>query len=57
MNTTRNITVSLTQAREWYYGDNAALKTLALQAFSEQELSTPSIGEIIETLITMCKNI
>jgi len=51
MNTTRNITVSLTQAREWYCGDNAALKTLALQAFSESELNVPSIGEIIETLL------
>lgn len=55
MSTTRNITVSLTQAREWYCGDNAALKTLALQAFSESELNVPSIGEIIETLLSNCE--
>lgn len=34
----RNIKVSIEQAREWYNSGNSALKTLALNAFTEEEL-------------------
>lgn len=34
----RNITITLDKAREWYNSDNAALKKIALQAFSKEEL-------------------
>lgn len=36
----RNITVSLSKAKEWFNGENTTLKELALQAFSEEELTT-----------------
>ena len=35
----RNITITLEKAREWYNSDNESLKEVALQAFSEEELS------------------
>ncbi len=35
---TRNISVSLDKAKEWYDSDNITLKELALQAFKEEEL-------------------
>lgn len=34
----RNISITLEQAREWYFGDNETLKTLALSAYNELEL-------------------
>ena len=34
----RNISITLEQAREWYFGDNETLKTLALSAYNESEL-------------------
>lgn len=34
----RNITVTLEKAKEWYKSDNVALRKIALQAFSEEEL-------------------
>lgn len=34
----RNIKVTIEQAREWYNSNNATLKTLALNAFTEEEL-------------------
>lgn len=34
----RTITVTLEKAKEWYNSDNATLKEVALQAFSEKEL-------------------
>lgn len=34
----RNITISIEKAREWYFGDNETLKTLALSAYNELEL-------------------
>ena len=37
----RNITVSLEEAREWYNGENQILRKLALQAYTEKELSEP----------------
>lgn len=36
----RNITITLEKAREWYNSRNATLKEIALQAFSEEELTT-----------------
>lgn len=42
----RNITVTLNQAKEWYNSNNATLKEVALQAFSEKELSMPDFTEI-----------
>ena len=36
----RNITVTLNKAKEWYNSGNATLKEIALQAFSEEELTT-----------------
>ena len=37
-NEKRNISVTLEQAREWYHGNNSALKELALTAYTEEEL-------------------
>lgn len=37
---TRNVSITLKKAKEWYNSDNAALKKIALQAFSEEELNT-----------------
>lgn len=34
----RNISVTLEQAREWYHGNNSALKELALTVYTEKEL-------------------
>ena len=34
----RNITITLDKAKEWFNSDNAALKKIALQAFSKNEL-------------------
>ena len=36
----RNITVTLEKAKEWHNSGNATLKEIALQAFSEEELTT-----------------
>ena len=36
----RNITVTLNKAKEWFNSGNATLKEFALQAFSEEELTT-----------------
>lgn len=38
MNETRNITITLDKAREWYNSSDSNLKEIALQAFSEEEL-------------------
>lgn len=35
----RNVTVTLSKAREWFNSGNATLREVALQAFSEEELS------------------
>lgn len=37
----RNITISLEEAREWYNSENQILRKLALQAYTEAELSEP----------------
>ena len=47
----RNITVSLEEAREWYNGENQILRKLALQAYTEKELSEPqNFNEVLESL-------
>ena len=47
----RNITVSLEEARSWYNGENQILRKLALQAYTEAELSEPqSFKEVLESL-------
>ncbi len=48
----RTIEISLDTAKEWYKGDNEALKNVALQAFNEKELQpitcVKSWGEFCE---------
>lgn len=47
----RNITVSLEEARKWYNGEDQTLRKLALQAYTEKELSEPqSLKEVLEAL-------
>ena len=47
----RNITVSLEEARDWYNGENQILRKLALQAYTEAELSEPqNFNEVLESL-------
>lgn len=47
----RNITVSLEEARSWYNGENQTLRKLALQAYTETELSEPqNFNEVLESL-------
>lgn len=43
---TRNVAVTLEKAKEWYNSDNATLKEVALQAFTEQELKTTKFKDI-----------
>ena len=46
----RNITVSLEEARNWYNGKNQTLRRLALQAYTEKELSEPqNFKEILDS--------
>lgn len=35
---TRNLTITLEKAREWFYSEDASLKEIALQAFDKDEL-------------------
>lgn len=37
----RNIEITLNKAKKWYNSNNASLKELALQAFTEKELVQP----------------
>lgn len=47
----RNIKVSLEEARNWYNGKDQTLRKLALQAYTERELSEPqSLKEVLEAL-------
>ena len=47
----RNITVSLEEARNWYHGENQTLRKLALQAYTEKELSEPqNFNEVLKAL-------
>lgn len=43
---TRNVTLTLQRAKEFYNSGNAALKEVALQAFTQEELTTPNYTDI-----------
>jgi len=43
---TRKVEVSLAKAREWYKGSNKALKEVALQAFTKEELEATDFKNI-----------
>ena len=43
---TRNVTLTLQKAKEFYNSGNAALKEVALQAFTKEELTTPKYTDI-----------
>ena len=51
---TRNVTLTLQKAKEFYNSGNAALKEVALQAFTQEELTTPNYTEI-RTFKDACK--
>ena len=51
---TRNVTLTLKKAREFYNSGNDALKEIALQAFTKEELTTPEYTNI-ETFEDACK--
>lgn len=53
---TRNVAVTLNKAREWYNSGNAALKEVALQAYTDKELTTPRFTDI-QTFTDACKTI
>ena len=54
----RNITVSLEEARNWYNGENQILRKLALQAYTEKELSEPqNFNEVLESLGVQSLNV
>ena len=54
----RNITVSLEEAREWYNGENQILRKLALQAYTEAELSEPqTFRDVLKALGIQSLNI
>lgn len=42
----RNVTLTLEKAKEFYNSGNAALKEVALQAFTKEELTTPKYTDI-----------
>ena len=44
---TRNVTLTLEKAKEFYNSGNAALKEIALQAYTEEELTTPKFTDIM----------
>ena len=43
---TRNVTLTLEKAKEFYNSGNVALKEVALQAFTQEELTTPKYTDI-----------
>lgn len=51
---TRNVTLTLEKAKEFYNSGNAALKEVALQAFTKEELTTPKYTDI-KTFEDACK--
>lgn len=54
----RNITVSLEEARKWYNGVNQILRKLALQAYTEKELSEPqTFRDVLKALGIQSLNI
>lgn len=44
--TTRNVTLTLEKAREWFNSDSMELKEVALQAFTKEELTIPRFKSI-----------
>ena len=50
----RNVTLTLEKAKEFYNSGNAALKEVALQAFTQEELTTPKYTDI-RTFEDACK--
>lgn len=44
---TRNVTITLEKAKEWYKGCNSSLKEIALQAFTKEELEEFNFKNII----------
>ena len=44
---TRNVALTLEKAKEFYNSGNAALKEIALQAYTEEELTTPKFTDIM----------
>lgn len=54
----RNITVSLEEAREWYNSKDQILRKLALQAYTEKELSEPqTFRDVLKALGIQSLNI
>ena len=53
---TRNISLTLEKAKEWYNSDSSDLKEVALQAYTEEELSNENFKEI-KTFQDACKAI
>ena len=51
---TRNVTLTLEKAKEFYNSGNAALKEVALQAFTKEELTIPE-WQNIKTFEDACK--
>lgn len=51
---TRNISITLEKAREWYNSSSSDLKEVALQAYTEEELKTPKYTDI-KTFEDACK--
>ena len=51
---TRNVTLTLQKAKEFYNSGNAALKEVALQAFTKKELTTSKYTDI-KTFVDACK--
>lgn len=51
---TRNVTLTLQKAKEFYNSGNSALKEVALQAFTKEELTTPKYTDI-KTFEDACK--
>ena len=43
----RNVTLTLEKAKEFYNSGNSALKEIALQAYTKEELTTPKFTDII----------
>lgn len=42
----RSVKITIEQAREWFNGDNETLRTLALSAYSKEELEEETLDSI-----------
>lgn len=51
---TRNVTLTLKKAKEWYNSNSAELREVALQAYTEEELKTPKFTDI-KSFYDACK--